>query len=237
MDGDAPDKPATLLVVDDDESFRRALRRLLTVSGYTVETFASANEFLAREPLTGPGCLILDVLLPGLDGLDLHALLRSAGTEKATVFLSGHGDVPTSVRAMKGGAVDFLTKPVDDAQLLDAIERALARDRRARQDREELQDLRRRADTLTPREREVCALVATGRLNKQIGALLGTSEKTVKAHRARVMAKMRVTSLAELVRVVDRLGMRYPAVGGPEGRPAGEPAISRAPTLAPPEGG
>lgn len=237
MSDDAPDKLPTLLVIDDDESVRRALERLLTVSGYTVETFASANEFLAREPLTGPGCLILDVMLPGLGGVDLHALLRSAGMEKATVFLSGYGDVPTSVRAMKGGAVDFLTKPVDDTQLLDAIERALARDRRVREDRSELQDLRRRADTLTPRERQVCALVATGRLNKQIAALLGTSEKTVKVHRARVMAKMRVTSIAELVRVVDRLGIRHPALGGPE-RPSGDgSAINRAPASGPPPGG
>lgn len=236
MSDDAPDELPTLLVVDDDESVRRALERLLTVSGYTVETFASANEFLAREPLTGPGCLILDVMLPGLGGLDLHALLRSAGLEKATVFLSGYGDVPTSVRAMKGGAVDFLTKPADDTQLLDAIERALARDRRVREDRSELQDLRRRADTLTPRERQVCALVATGRLNKQIAALLGTSEKTVKVHRARVMSKMRVTSIAELVRVVDRLGIRYPALGGPQAPSGGEPAINRSPTPGPPQG-
>lgn len=236
MSGDAPDKPPTLLVVDDDESVRRALERLLSVSGYAVETFGSANEFLAREPLTGPGCLILDVLLPGLGGLDLHTLLRSTGMERATVFLSGQGDVPTSVRAMKGGAVDFLTKPVDDTQLLEAIERALARDQRTREDRAELRELRRRADTLTPREREVCALVATGRLNKQIAALLGTREKTVKVHRARVMAKMQVTSIAELVRVVDRLGVRDLAVDGPGGPPVDEAAINRPPTSRPPQG-
>jgi FixJ family two-component response regulator len=203
-----------LLVVDDDASVRRALTRLLTAAGYTVEAFASAPELLAREPLTGPGCLILDLLLPGLSGLDLQAMLRATGAEKATVFVSGHGDVPTSVRAMKDGAVDFLTKPVDDVQLLAAVERALARDRAAREERAELAELRRRLDTLTPREREVCALVASGRLNKQIAHLLGISEITVKAHRARVMMKMRVSSLAALVRAVDQLGLRYPTTTG-----------------------
>ena len=198
-----------VLVVDDDASVRRAFARLLTAAGYTVETFASAPELLAREPLTGPGCLILDVRLPGLSGLDLQAMLRATGAEKATIFVSGHGDVPTSVRAMKDGAVDFLTKPVDDVKLLEAIDRALARDRVEIEDRTELSELRRGLATLTPREREVCALVATGRLNKQIAHLLGTSEKTVKVHRARVMAKMQVASLAELVRAVDRLGLRH----------------------------
>jgi RNA polymerase sigma factor (sigma-70 family) len=213
MSDDLATPAPVLLVVDDDESVRRALRRLLTAFGYVVETFASASELLAREPLAGPGCLILDVQLPGLSGLDLHALLRSAGMEKATVFVTGHGDVPTSVRAMKGGAVDFLTKPVNDAELLEAIERALARDRQAREDQAQLRELRRRAATLTPRERQVCVLVATGRLNKQIAALLGTTEKTVKVHRARVMTKMQAGSLADLVRAVDRLGMREPTLG------------------------
>jgi FixJ family two-component response regulator len=198
--------PPVVLVVDDDESVRRALTRLLTVAGYTVETFPSAAELLAREPLSGPGCLILDIRLPGLSGLDLHAWLRSAGLETATVFMTAHGDVSMGVRAMKEGAVDFLTKPVNDVELLDAIERALERDRRVREDRTELHELRRRIAALTPRERDVCALVATGRLNKQIAALLGMSEKTVKVHRARVMAKLRVTSITDLVRVVDRTG-------------------------------
>lgn len=213
MSDDVGTPAPVLLVVDDDESVRRALRRLLTVSGYVVETFASATELLAREPLTGAGCLILDVQLPGLSGLDLHALLRSTGAEKATVFVTGHGDIPTSVRAMKGGAVDFLTKPVNDAELLEAVERALARDRQAREDQATLQTLRRRAATLTPREREVCVLVATGRLNKQIAGLLGTTEKTVKVHRARVMTKMQAASLPDLVRAVDRLGMRQRTLG------------------------
>jgi RNA polymerase sigma factor (sigma-70 family) len=205
-----PDSAPVLLVVDDDASVRRALARLLTAAGYLVETFGSAQELLAREPLTGPGCLILDVRMPGLSGLDLQAMLRATGAEKATIFVSGHDDVPASVRAMKGGAVDFLTKPIDDAQLFEAIERALARDRVEREDHIELAELRRRLATLTPREREVCALVATGRLNKQIAHLLGTSEKTIKVHRARVMAKMKVTSLVALVRVADRLSLRPP---------------------------
>lgn len=206
MSDDTSSSRPVLLVVDDDESVRRSLARLLTAAGYNVETFPSAAELLAREPLTGPGCLILDVRLPGLSGLDLHAWLRSRGLEKATVFVSGHGDVPTSVRAMKDGAVDFLTKPVNDVQLLEAIERALERDRWQREDHAELNELRRRVAALTPREREVCAVVVTGRLNKQIAAMLGMSVKTVKVHRARVMAKMQVDSVAELVRIVDRLG-------------------------------
>lgn len=206
MSDDTSSSRPVLLVVDDDESVRRSLARLLTAAGYDVETFPSAAELLAREPLTGPGCLILDVRLPGLSGLDLHAWLRSRGLEKATVFVSGHGDVPTSVRAMKDGAVDFLTKPVNDVQLLEAIERALERDRWQREDHAELNELRRRVAALTPREREVCAVVVTGRLNKQIAAMLGMSVKTVKVHRARVMAKMQVDSVAELVRIVDRLG-------------------------------
>lgn len=206
MSDDTSSSRPVLLVVDDDESVRRSLARLLTAAGYDVETFPSAAELLAREPLTGPGCLILDVRLPGLSGLDLHAWLRSRGLEKATVFVSGHGDVPTSVRAMKDGAVDFLTKPVNDVQLLEAIERALERDRWQREEHAELNELRRRVAALTPREREVCAVVVTGRLNKQIAAMLGMSVKTVKVHRARVMAKMQVDSVAELVRIVDRLG-------------------------------
>lgn len=200
-----------LLVVDDDPSVRRSLARLLRSAGYAVETFGSASELLAREPLSTPGCLILDVRLPGLSGLDLQAMLRAAGTEKATIFVSGLGDVPTSVRAMKEGAVDFLTKPIDDTQLLEAVERALAHDRAAREESAELSELRRRLATLTPREREVCALVATGRLNKQIAFLLGTSEKTIKVHRARVMTKMQTTSVAALVRAVDRIGLGPPA--------------------------
>jgi FixJ family two-component response regulator len=203
--------PQIVLVVDDDESVRRGLKRLLVTAGYAVETFASAAELLAREPLTIPGCLIIDVQLPGLSGLELHDLLRSTGMEKATIFISGREDVPSSIRAMKSGAIDFLTKPIDSQELFGAVERALAVDRRVRSDDAELSELRRRAARLTPRERQVCALVASGRLNKQIAAVLGTSAKTVKVHRARVMAKLEVSSLPELVRIADRLGLRYRA--------------------------
>jgi len=188
---------------------RGALQHLLTSAGYVVETFASAAELLDREPLTVAGCLILDVHLPGTSGLDLHDLLRSTGMETATVFVSGRSDVASSIRAMKSGAIDFLTKPIDRAELLAAVERALERDRRRRADLAELDELRRRAARLTPRELQVCALVASGRLNKQIAAMIGTSEKTVKVHRARVLAKLEIESLPELVRIADRLGLRY----------------------------
>ena len=204
-----PREGPIVLVVDDEPSMRGALRHLLTSAGYVVETFASAAELLEREPLTVAGCLILDVHLPGTSGLDLHDLLRSTGMETATVFVSGRSDVASSIRAMKSGAIDFLTKPIDRAELLAAVERALERDRRRRADIAELDELRRRAARLTPRELQVCALVASGRLNKQIAAMIGTSEKTVKVHRARVLAKLEIESLPELVRIADRLGLRY----------------------------
>lgn len=221
MTDDPASEPPILLVVDDDDSVRRALGRLLTASGYVVETFASAQELLEREPLTVAGCLILDVHLPGLSGLELHDLLRSTGMEKATIFISGEEDVSSSIRAMKSGAIDFLTKPIDSTELLAAVERAIARDRSIRSVDAELSVLRRRGARLTPREREVCALVASGRLNKQIAAVLGTSAKTVKVHRARVMAKLEVGSLPELVRVADRLGLRHPRDDEPAGTTTG----------------
>jgi len=204
-----PREGPIVLVVEDEPSMRGALEHLLTSAGYVVETFGSASELLAREPLTNAGCLILDLHLPGASGLDLHDLLRSTGMEKATIFLSGRADVASSIRAMKSGAIDFLTKPVDRTELLSAVERALERDRMTRTYVEELSELRRRAARLTPRELQVCALVASGRLNKQIAALIGTSEKTVKVHRARVLEKLEIDSLPELVRIVDRLGLRY----------------------------
>jgi RNA polymerase sigma factor (sigma-70 family) len=206
------DPGAVVLVVDDDESVRRALTRLLTAEGYEVHTYASAHELLMQGTPTGSGCALLDVRLPGLGGLELQSTLRAIGWDLPIVFMTGHGDVPTSVRAMKGGAVDFLSKPFGDGELLDAIGRALTREREARVERERVSDLRNRFDSLTPREREVCALVVTGRLNKQIAAALGTSEKTIKVHRARAMAKMQARSLAELVRIVDRLGVTRGAV-------------------------
>jgi FixJ family two-component response regulator len=208
------DQP-TVTIVDDDDSVRRALARLLTASGYSVRTFASALDLLS-EPLVAnpdPGCLLLDVRMPGLNGLELQSILKGAGTETAVVFMTGHGDVQTGVKAMKSGAVDFLLKPFTDEELLDAVKRALGRDQDLRDAQREVTELDLRAARLTPREREVCALVVSGKLNKQIAAALGTSEKTVKVHRSRVMAKMQAASLAELVRFVERLKRAHPGYG------------------------
>jgi FixJ family two-component response regulator len=193
-----------IFLVDDDPSVRKALVRLLRSTGHAVETFASAREFLARERYDGPGCLVLDLRMPGMTGLELQDALERSGHALPIVFISGHADIPASVKAMKAGAIDFLTKPVDDRQLLSAIEQALARDAAARADRAERDAARAALGRLTPREGQVCAHVATGKLNKQIAGELGISEKTVKVHRARVMEKLAVASVAELVRVVDR---------------------------------
>jgi FixJ family two-component response regulator len=203
----SPDTP-TITIVDDDDSVRRALARLLSASGYSVRTFASARELLAApasDQTAAPGCLLLDVRMPELDGLELQAILRGAGTGTAVVFMTGHGDVQTGVKAMKSGAVDFLLKPFSDEELLDAVGRALVHDAELGAERRDIEELTNREAKLTRREREVCALVVSGRLNKQIAAVLGTSEKTVKVHRARVMAKMRATSLADLVRMIEHL--------------------------------
>jgi FixJ family two-component response regulator len=199
-----------VFVVDDDPSVRKSLTRLLGSVGYTVEAFASAREFLARERYTGPCCLVLDVRMPGLSGLGLQDALASAGRQMSIVFVTGHVDVPGSVKAMKAGAVDLLTKPVDDEDLLAAVERALAKDRQNLAVEDRLTELQGRVKALTPRETEVFALVVTGMLNKQIAAELGIGEKTVKVHRARVMEKMRAASVAELVRLADRLGVIVP---------------------------
>jgi FixJ family two-component response regulator len=201
----------TIAVIDDDDSLRRALARLLTASGYQVKTFASATEFLAeRLPIEAtPGCLLIDVRMPGLSGLELQAVLNSAGAQSALVFMTGHGDVQTGVKAMKSGAVDFLLKPFTDDELLEAVGRALVRNAESRVEHREIDELEHRAAKLTRREKEVCALVVAGKLNKQIAAALGTSEKTVKVHRSRVMAKMEAASLAELVRVVERLNRSH----------------------------
>jgi FixJ family two-component response regulator len=206
MTGTAP----TVFIVDDDPSVRRSLTRVVSSAGYRVHVFASAQEFLGREPATGPCCLVLDVRMPGLTGLDLQKALADAHHRTAIVFITGHGDVATGVEAMKAGAVDFLTKPFAGKDLLDAIQRALDRDTRALDTEARVEEILRRVKGLTPRETEVFALVVTGMLNKQIAAALGVNTGTVKVHRARVMDKMHAASLAELVRLADAVGVIVP---------------------------
>ena len=197
-----------MYVVDDDPSVRRALSRLLRSVGLPVETFATAQAFLDSPPADLPACLVLDVRLPGPSGLDLQSALREAHRPLPIVFITGHATVSTSVRAMKGGAVDFLQKPFNDQDLLDCIQRAIATSRQLRADQAEQADLAQRLAALTGREREVLELVVTGMLNKQIAAALGIAEKTIKVHRARVMDKMRAASVAELVRLAEKLGLQ-----------------------------
>ena len=200
-----------VFVVDDDPSVRKSLTRVMTRAGYTVQTFASARDFMARAPSEGPCCVVLDVRMPGLTGLDLQEALGGTGRPIPIVFITGHGDISMSVRAMKAGAVDFLTKPFDVASLLAAIERAVAKDVKDRGEEGRTADVLARVRRLTPRETEVFALVVTGMLNKQIAGKLGIGEKTVKVHRARVMEKMQAGSVAELVRLADRAGVVVPA--------------------------
>jgi len=221
---------ATVFVVDDDPSVRKGLTRLMKSAGYAVETFASAREFLdSGRCRSGPGCVVLDIRMPGLSGLDLQQELKRFQSAPAIVFISGHGDIPTSVRAMKDGAVDFLTKPVNDQALLDAIRQAIVRNTEACARQTKLLDLQRRIDTLTPREREVMALVVRGFLNKQVAAMLGTVEKTVKVHRGRVIEKMGVESLAELVRAAEKLGMFSNQPESGTIHPAAASALTRSP--------
>ncbi len=199
-----------VFVVDDDPSVRTSLIRLLEAAGYVVEAFASARAFLAREPHRGPCCLVLDVRMPGLTGLELQAALAAGGRRMSIVFVTGHVDVPQTVKAMKGGAVDLLTKPVDAKDLIAAIQRAMAKDAQDRGNEARIAEIQQRVKLLTARETEVFALVVTGMLNKQIASALGVVEKTVKVHRARVMEKMRAGSVAELVRLADALGVIVP---------------------------
>jgi FixJ family two-component response regulator len=196
-----------VFVVDDDAAVREAIDSLLASVGLRAETFGSGREFLKRRPPDSPACLVLDVRLPGTSGLDLQRELAAAGATLPIIFITGHGDVEMSVEAMKAGAVEFLTKPFREQRLLDAIHGALDRSRIERQRRHDLEELRRRYDTLTPRERDVLALVVSGLLNKQVAAEVGASEITVKMHRARVMQKMQAGSIAELVRLFERLGI------------------------------
>jgi FixJ family two-component response regulator len=204
------DAEAMVFVVDDDAPMRESLKNLIRSVGLGVEAFASAQEFLRSPRPEVPGCLVLDVRLPGLSGLDLQQQLAEGDRDMPIIFITGHGDIPMTVQAMKAGAVEFLTKPFRDQDLLDAIQQALARDRQMREQRARNEALGRRYRLLTPRERDVMARVVAGLLNKQIAGELGTSEAAVKVHRQHVMAKMGATSLAALVRMADRLGIPTP---------------------------
>ena len=197
---------ATVFIVDDDQSVRTALARLMRSAGLHAETFASAKEFLEREHRDGPGCMVLDLSMPGSTGLELQQDMAAADIDLPIVFLTGHGNVPSSVKALKSGAVDFLEKPVDEDRLLSAIKDAVEQDIQTRRDRDKLSEIQGRVARLTRRELQVFRLVVQGKLNKQAAGELGMSEKTVKVHRARVMQKMEADSLAELVRLAQRAG-------------------------------
>jgi len=201
------DTKFTVFLVDDDASVLKALSRMLRTRGYEVQPFASSPAFLAEHDASIPGCAVFDVSMPGLDGLELQRALTTGGSQRPVIFLTGKGDIPTSVRAMRAGAIDFLTKPVRDTDLLAAIARAEKDDASTRDRNAELKSINARLALLTPREREVMTHVITGRLNKQIAGDLGTVEKTVKVHRGRVMEKMGVRSVADLVRLAEKVGI------------------------------
>ena len=196
-----------VFVVDDDPSVRRSIERLIQSIGLEVQTFQSAREFLQRARPEGPACLVLDVRLPGLSGLDLQRELTNRGIQLPIIFITAHGDIPMTVRAMKGGAVEFLTKPFRTRHLLDAIRAAIERDRDTLKQRSEVAQLRKRYDLLTPREREVLAFLVAGLLNKQIAGELVTTERMIKFHRAHIMQKMRAESIADLIRMAQKLGL------------------------------
>jgi FixJ family two-component response regulator len=204
------ESPPIVFVVDDEPAICLSLKRLVKSVGLEAQTFTSAQEFLRAKRPDGPGCLVLDVRLPGLSGLDLQQELLDAKVDLPIIFITGHGDIPMSVRAIKAGAVEFLTKPFRDQDLVDAIQHGIEKHRAARQESVKLTEFRALYDSLTPREREVFPLVAAGLLNKQIAAQLGTGEKTIKVHRGQVMHKMKAESLAHLIRIGEKLGLSSP---------------------------
>ena len=201
------DSDPIVFIVDDDLSVRRTTERLIRSAGFKAQTFTSAREFLASPRPEGPACLVLDVRMPGLSGMDLQRELTQSGIHIPIIFITGHGDIPMSVRAMKAGAVEFLTKPFRSRSLLDAVRAAIDRDQSAHKARSETGELRQRYEQLTPREREVMALVVAGQLNKQVAGELSTTERTIKFHRAHIMQKMGAESLADLVRMAEKLGV------------------------------
>jgi FixJ family two-component response regulator len=201
------DATSTVLVIDDDNDLRNSLARLLRSVGLNAKLFASVSDFLKSEPPDGPSCLVLDVRLPGQSGLEFQRELAAAGRELPIIFITGHGDIPMSVQAMKGGAIEFLTKPVRDQELLDAIQLGLTRDRARRENEIALADLRRRFASLSPREREIMIQVARGRLSKQIAGDMGITETTVKVHRSHAMRKMNARSLPEFGRMAAKLDL------------------------------
>jgi FixJ family two-component response regulator len=198
----------TIFVIDDDASVRKSVSRLLRSAGYQVEAFPSAEQFLSREHFDGVGCIVLDIQMPGLSGMDLQEELSKADYHMPIIFVTGHGDIPTSVQAMKKGAVEFLTKPFDDKDLVVAVESAIEKDSQGRTEYHEVQDIRRRIELLTAREYEIFRYVITGMLNKQIATKLKIAEKTVKVHRGRVMEKLGANSVAELVRQAEKAGIK-----------------------------